>query len=565
MKRLLALLCTLILAFSVLPAAMAEGEGEAEAEASLRLSETELTLAVGKKGKLTPALEGAGKKPKVSYVWESSDESVAKVKDGSVKAIAPGEAEITCTATLSEDETLTASAKVTVVIPITSVKAEEAKMSLAYGQTERIAYQVKPDDATEKRLSWKSDNEAVATVDQEGNVTGGVPGKATIIGVTRDGSNKEIKIKVTVKEEALSPGLQIFITSAKIKQKKDGLSIKITYTNRTGKALKNIGLVQCFDRQDGKGIFYHNAETGRVELNWRTVNFEPPVKDGKEGTMDAVIPSLKEPYVVARLRFAVYRYTLEDGTVVTIPDSQLYWYSSATDAYEPRTLITQPYQAPSLELQKQAENNELGFSTQDFYSPLAEGCLGCPEAGKLVVSVKMDSVAENAGIRIGDLIYGADELRFVNEPFFMTYAKDRLLREQEVIFHLFRNGAMRDLTLWPDGSSETSEILAVVTDGKTVPKAQPGSEGEDEEEDSGEIPEGGETPDEGEAETEDGEISDGGEIPNGGDEETAETEGGETSDGEDAETAETEGGSEDPKDGEESEDDEGIWLNEPVG
>lgn len=107
---------------------------------------------------------------KLVLVWTSSDEAVATVDaEGSVTAVAPGEAEITAA---SEDGKLTASCRVTVGVSVTGIAAPET-LELQIGETEtaNLGAAVLPDNATNATLTYKSSNEAVATVGADGTVT----------------------------------------------------------------------------------------------------------------------------------------------------------------------------------------------------------------------------------------------------------------------------------------------------------------------------------------------------------------------------------------------------------
>lgn len=107
---------------------------------------------------------------KLALVWTSSDEAVATVDaEGSVTAVAPGEVEITAA---SEDGKLTASCRVTVGVSVTGIAAPET-LELQIGETEtaNLGAAVLPDNATNATLTYKSSNEAVATVGADGTVT----------------------------------------------------------------------------------------------------------------------------------------------------------------------------------------------------------------------------------------------------------------------------------------------------------------------------------------------------------------------------------------------------------
>ena len=64
------------------------------------------------------------------------------------------------------------------------------------GKSSKISATVKPSNATNKKLKWKSSNPSVATVDSKGNVTGKGNGQATITATAKDGSGKAKSITV---------------------------------------------------------------------------------------------------------------------------------------------------------------------------------------------------------------------------------------------------------------------------------------------------------------------------------------------------------------------------------
>ena len=72
---------------------------------------------------------------------------------------------------------------------VTSITLGITTAKIAVGKTEELwVKKVTPDDAPDKTYSWSSDNPAVATVDQNGKVTGISPGTAHIRATANDGS-----------------------------------------------------------------------------------------------------------------------------------------------------------------------------------------------------------------------------------------------------------------------------------------------------------------------------------------------------------------------------------------
>lgn len=111
-----------------------------------------------------------------TLVWSSSDDKVATVADGLVTAVAEGTANITVTCGDKSDVCV-----VTVkIIPVESVTLSATSLTLEEGDSQKLTATVSPSDATYKDVTWSSDNESVATVDAEGNVTAVAAGTAVI-------------------------------------------------------------------------------------------------------------------------------------------------------------------------------------------------------------------------------------------------------------------------------------------------------------------------------------------------------------------------------------------------
>ena len=82
-----------------------------------------------------------------------------------------------------------------VKIGVTSVTLDKTDLTLDVNGTAKLNATVKPDDATTKTVTWKSDNEGVAIVDNNGNVTAKAAGTATIT-ATVDGKSASCKVTV---------------------------------------------------------------------------------------------------------------------------------------------------------------------------------------------------------------------------------------------------------------------------------------------------------------------------------------------------------------------------------
>lgn len=119
-----------------------------------------------------------------ALIMESSDESIATVKDGTIKALKMGEATITITSAYTKG--ITKTVKVVVTRAVAGITLDKTNVSLNVGGTVTLKATITPADASEQKMLWKSTNEKVATV-KDGVVTAKGKGEAKITVETVDG------------------------------------------------------------------------------------------------------------------------------------------------------------------------------------------------------------------------------------------------------------------------------------------------------------------------------------------------------------------------------------------
>ncbi|MDR0426079.1 MAG: Ig-like domain-containing protein [Clostridiales bacterium] len=121
-----------------------------------------------------------------TVTWSTSDGAVATVDaDGLVTAMAAGTATITVT---TADGGKTASCTVTVssVVSVAEITLSDSTAALKVGQTKQLTATVLPLNAADKTITWRSSDESVATVDQNGLVTALKAGLVTITAASSD-------------------------------------------------------------------------------------------------------------------------------------------------------------------------------------------------------------------------------------------------------------------------------------------------------------------------------------------------------------------------------------------
>ncbi len=162
----------------------------------ITLNETVLNMVAGKSNQLRASVSPANANNK-SVIWTSSDTSIATVNSqGKVTALRRGSC--TVTAECAADPEVTASAEINVVQQVTAITFDTAKASLNVRTSLQLGWTVLPSDATNTEVTFTSSNNKIATVDQDGLVTGVSKGTVRITAKAADGSGVRGQINVQV-------------------------------------------------------------------------------------------------------------------------------------------------------------------------------------------------------------------------------------------------------------------------------------------------------------------------------------------------------------------------------
>lgn len=149
------------------------------------ISNTDLSLHKGESHTLSATVYPEGALQTLS--WSSSAPDIVSVdKDGKVTALKAGTAIITATA--ADGSGVKAECAVTVKIPVSSVTMSRSSLRIYEGRGYTLSAAVSPADAADKSLYWSSSDDSIASVDQDGKVTGHKPGVCTIYAQAQDGS-----------------------------------------------------------------------------------------------------------------------------------------------------------------------------------------------------------------------------------------------------------------------------------------------------------------------------------------------------------------------------------------
>lgn len=169
------------------------------------LSKESLTLEPGAKGSIEATVQPSNATNK-GVTFTSSNEAVATVDSkGEITAKTEGSADIKVT---TKDGSKTAKCALTVTaktIAVTGVTIEPKTASVDVDATTKLNSTVAPSTATNKSVSYKSSDEAVATVSSNGTVTGVAEGEVTITVTTQDGKKSDTATVTVNAVEELEP------------------------------------------------------------------------------------------------------------------------------------------------------------------------------------------------------------------------------------------------------------------------------------------------------------------------------------------------------------------------
>ena len=144
---------------------------------SIELNETEKILEEGEQFELTPTITPANATNK-NVIWTSSSPEIASVNEyGVVSAIKEGECYIYARTSNQKE------AKCKIIVTPVSVKGvylTESEIKLLLGESKTIKYSIYPSNAKITDIQWTIDDETIASVSDDGEVTTNAIGETTL-------------------------------------------------------------------------------------------------------------------------------------------------------------------------------------------------------------------------------------------------------------------------------------------------------------------------------------------------------------------------------------------------
>ena len=163
----------------------------------ITLSKTSLTVARGNTASLAVRFSDG---IKTDVTWSSSNKTVCTVKDGVITARSAGTAIIKA----KTSDGRTAKCTVTVVVKPTKIVLNKSSVNIYRNSTLTLKATVYPSSTTNKTVKWKSSKPDIASVSQDGVITGISKGKATITAIASNGIKTTAIVNVIVPASGIS-------------------------------------------------------------------------------------------------------------------------------------------------------------------------------------------------------------------------------------------------------------------------------------------------------------------------------------------------------------------------
>lgn len=194
---------------------------------SVTLSQSSISMKEGNTYQLSASVYPTNATNK-NVNWSSSNTSVATVSNGLVSAKSAGTAIITCRAADGSGKYATCKVSVeSATVYVSSITLNKNSASLYVGETTQLTATVSPSSATNKSVSWTSDDTSVATVSSTGLVTAKSAGTATITCKAKDGSGKQATCNISVKENVKPTSIMLSASKASLTEG-EALQLKAT-------------------------------------------------------------------------------------------------------------------------------------------------------------------------------------------------------------------------------------------------------------------------------------------------------------------------------------------------
>ena len=240
MKKVSGFLCFFAFLLVMVLMCSCLAETGATSVSAISFEPAEVNIAKGSKLKVIATVEPDSADNK-KVTWSTEDANIAKVTaDGTVAGIAAGSTKVICEA--ADGSGISASLPVKVYQPVQKINVDPQATAFVGKTTDPLTITFFPADAEYRDVTWSSSDEAIATVDANGAITGVSAGTARITATSTEPATANSKAKsatCTVKVTKAVEGISLDAKEIKIgKGTKSKVTATVTPADATNKNVK---------------------------------------------------------------------------------------------------------------------------------------------------------------------------------------------------------------------------------------------------------------------------------------------------------------------------------------
>lgn len=398
----------------------------------IHFSNSNKTILVGSTQKLSVTVTPSNASNQ-SLSYTSSNPNIATVdSEGNVKGIAVGEAYITVSAAGYQ---AVANIKVINTISLNSISITK-NLQLKEQSSSTLNVTFNPSNATNKKVTWKSSNPNVATVDSSGNVKAKAPGTATITVISSDGGKvATCNVEVTALSKKLT-----------------GISLNKTELSMELDTEETLTVIFNPEYAENKNIKWSSSNTKIAKVSNGKIT---PVKPGKveikavseDGNYEAVcqVTILSPP--IESIKFAQAKQSVALGSIVTLKT-----ISTPTDT---------------------AINNPIWTSSDETVATIKDGVLTALKLGTTVITISNEDGSIKAETTITVVKKVASDLSIKVKGYDLKFDPEKyeysLLIGSETSLDFDINVDSSDITISGNKNLKNDSVITITIKGNKKP------------------------------------------------------------------------------------------------
>ncbi len=298
------------------------------------------------------SLNNTGSSVNFSGMFSAKSGTVFTVKFKILKNSGSSTLTLTSTENIDSDaktyECSTTNGKVTVTVPVTSIKLNKSSVTLKKGETSQLTATVSPDNATNKAVTYSSSNTKVAKVSSSGKITAVGGGTATIT-AKADGKTATCKVTVNVAQT----GITVSGNSSKTVELGKTINLKVAkvpadatdnYSVSWSVADSNIATVSSNGTVKGValGETTVTAKSNGWAVTYKITVTEAVTESSTEEPTSEEPSSTEEPSSEDQSSTTEPTAPIEPDTTEPTTEKKDFWESIKNEIYDEENMISKP-------------------------------------------------------------------------------------------------------------------------------------------------------------------------------------------------------------------------------